>query len=380
MRFGSLALFLFFPCLLAAQPPSSRPSVTSVEIDPMLFSATDGKVKRIEQLDLRELYKTADRFYQEKRYPLSIRLYQRILDFFPNDAHRHAATYNLALALEDNGQCDQAAPLYLRITENYKDKPDLTLNASFRAAGCYGTLKAWDKAFALYDRLLLLPLLPDDRIDAMAYAGEALFHLRQFNQARPLLRLAVSLYLQKDPSSRDIAFAPAMAQYYLARIHDETFRQRPLGARPSFLKEDLEYKASHLIAAQKLYFQTIELRHSEWAMASLYRIGQMYETIYSDIMKAPIPSDLNPEEQKLYLALLRDKIKILLDKALAMYSHNLRLAERLGLSSNDWKRRSQERFQSLLTFYKALFGTPTLLPSSAPASQPSSRPAPLPHR
>ncbi|MCB9644507.1 MAG: hypothetical protein H6728_15650 [Myxococcales bacterium] len=75
------------------------------------------------------------------------------------------------------------------------------------------------------------------------------------------------------------------------------------------MKEDLDDKARNLLRAQRLYLQTIKLRHAEWALAAVYQIGKMYEEMYEAMMKAPIPTELNKEEKAIYVQELRKRLR-----------------------------------------------------------------------
>ncbi|MCB9640356.1 MAG: tetratricopeptide repeat protein [Myxococcales bacterium] len=369
-----------------AAPPTSRPTATKppmthLEIDPMLLRAKDGKVRTIQQLDLRELYLAAAKAYKLKKYDDAIKLYQVIRTYYPMHNYIFAALYNEALAHEDKGDHNAAIKLYLEVVQHHAKHTQLALNARFRLAACYGKQKQWQKAFQLYDALLQGNLSDEDRIDALAYAGEALFFLRQFDQAQPLLRLAVALHSRKEAPLGKINYAAAMAHYYWARIYHTRFTERVFHLPQNKMKEDLDDKARNLLRAQRLYLQTIKLRHAEWALAAVYQIGKMYEEMYEAMMKAPIPTELNKEEKAIYVQELRKKIKILLDKALVTYFRNLQLAQRIGMDQADWKQRTNQRFQQLLLFYTRSFGQPPLLQKAQSKKQkaqppkPTSRPA-----
>ena len=328
----------------------------SIELGPMLFRIKDGRVKKIEQLSYRELYSVASRMYAQKKYAQSIVLYKRILKYFPMHQHLYAARYNLALSYEDNNQCALALPLYQKVIQSTPKKKQIVLNAKFRLASCHSQLKQWQKAFDLYDKLMQRSLEDEDRIDALAYAGEALFHLKRFAEARPLLELSVAIYARKLAPKQTISYAAAMAQYYRARILDVQFRERPFRLPQSQLKLDFEFKADHMLKALRLYLQTIRLKHADWALASVYRVGEMYEKMYADMMAAPSPKELTKEETQIYFQELRKKIKILLEKALNIYKKGLLLADRIGIKDNNWKTRSKQRYEAVLAFYTKHFG------------------------
>jgi len=366
----------------AAKPKVNKKKRNTFRLGPMLFNVKGGKVKSVEQLSVTELYQQAALQYQKKQYKVAIKLYNRILQFFPMDKFRYATLYNIGLAYEDDRQYKKAIKAYQSMIKNYAAKKQkLALNARFRIAASYTQLKRWSQAFSVYDKLLQRDLNLEDRIDALAYGGEALFHLNKYRQAIPLLRLAVLLHLRQTGRNKTISFAAAMAQYYHGRIFDLRFRKRRFSYPKDKMRQDLEFKAGMLLRAQHLYLQTLRLRHADWAMASLYRIGKMYEQMYQDMMKAPIPKRLNKKERALYTKLLKKKIKVLLEKALVLYERNLLLAAHIGVVSNDWKTLSEKNFKKILTFYESNFGKLRKgILRTYPKKAPASRPAPAPRK
>ena len=71
-------------------PPIVRQKTTKItkttktlNLAPMLFHVQGNRVKSIEQLNLKELYRAASSSYQAKKYTLAIHLYKRILQYFP---------------------------------------------------------------------------------------------------------------------------------------------------------------------------------------------------------------------------------------------------------------------------------------------------------
>lgn len=358
-----------------ARSPQPTRRAPTLRLGPMLFHVEGGKVKRMEQLDISELFRFAATAFQKKQYTRAIRLYQRIARYFPDHKYAYAAFYNLGLANENSKNYGAAIKAYRTFIKKYPKKSADILHARFRMASCEEALKRWFAAFKMYDSLLQQDLKLDDRMDALAGAGRAMFKLNRYAQALPLLKLTVRLYLRAAKDKAKLKkldnTAVSIAQYHWARIEDSRFRQRKFRAAQEQMKLDLQYKAKQLLLAQKLYFGTIRFRHVEWSLAALYRIGDMYEKLYGDIVKAPVPKEFKAEDVKLYRKMLRDRIKVLLDKALLAYRRNLMLAQGLGAKDSRWQTATQKRFADLLLFYERTFGKSTSKPASRPTSRPT---------
>ncbi len=358
----------------SARTPQPQRRAPALKLGPMLFHVEDGKVKRMEQLNITELFQFAATAFQKKQYSRAIRLYHRIVRYFPSHRYAYAAFYNLGLANENNKDYGAAIKAYRTFVKQFPKKTADVLHARFRMASCEEALNRWLPAFKIYDSLLQQDLKLDDRMDALAGAGRAMFKQKRYSQALPLLQLTVRLYKRartnKTKKKSLDNTAVSLAQYYWARVEDLRFRRRQFRANEDQMKADLQYKARQLLLAQNLYFGTIRFRHLEWSMAALFRIGDMYEKLYDDIVKAPVPQDFKPAEVKIYRKMLRDKIKVLLDKALLTYRRNLMMAQGLGAKDSRWRIATQKRFEALLLFYEQTFGASTTKPSSRPTSRP----------
>ena len=130
-------------------------------------------------------------------------------------------------------------------------------------------------------------------------------------------------------------YFPAQAQFFLGesfRLHYENV-QLDANKSTEQLAEDLEYKSELLLSAQGHYLRAIRLGNGYWATASGNRIGGLYESMYEHMINAPAPKTLGPEEQDVYKAELRKKIRVLISKAITVYERTLEAAERIGASS-----------------------------------------------
>ena len=129
-------------------------------------------------------------------------------------------------------------------------------------------------------------------------------------------------------------FYLGLAKYHLGEIPHEHFRAMPLRLPEKQMAIDMEEKARLLLVAQRQYIETIKLGNPQWASASGYQIGSLYEEFYDAFIHAPIPPELlgeaNQEKREVYYEELRKRIRILLEKALRTHEQNLLMLERLG--------------------------------------------------
>jgi hypothetical protein len=148
---------------------------------------------------------------------------------------------------------------------------------------------------------------------------------------------------------------------------------------------DMEDKARLLLAAQRQYIETIKLGNPQWAAASGYQIGSLYEEFYDAFIHAPIPDqllgDANQEKREVYYEELRKKIRILLEKSIRTHEQNLLMMERLGVQ-NEWRDKSKLAFAKLQKLldpsYKFEFADPATAGSDRATATPPAPPAPTP--
>src|SRR5205085_6761504 len=177
-------------------------------------------------------------------------------------------------------------------------------------------------------------------------------------------------------------FYLGLVRYHLGQIPHERFQQIPLRLPVKQMAVDMENKAHELLAAQRLYIETIKLGNPQWASASGYQIGSLYEEFYDAFVHAPIPDQLqgeaNQEKREVYYEELRKKIRILLEKSLRTHEQNLAMLERLGVQ-NEWRDKSKLAFAKLQKMldpsYKFDFADPTTAGSQTPAPPPPPTPA-----
>ena len=81
-------------------------------------------------------------------------------------------------------------------------------------------------------------------------------------------------------------------KYHLGQIPHERFRAIPLRLPEKQMAKDMDDKARLLLSAQRQYIETIKMGNPQWASASGYQVGSLYEEFYDSFVHAPIPPDL----------------------------------------------------------------------------------------
>ena len=161
----------------------------------------------------------------------------------------------------------------------------------------------------------------DDKIEAMARRGFAQFQLKDLDTAERTFSSALYYFRSIEKEERlQTDFYLGLSQYHLGQIPHERFRAVPLRLPEKQMAIDMDDKARLLLSAQRQYIETIKLGNPQWASASGYQVGSLYEELYDAFIHAPIPPELlgeaNQEKREVYYDELRKKIRILLEKSL----------------------------------------------------------------
>src|ERR1043165_9334373 len=110
-----------------------------------------------------------------------------------------------------------------------------------------------------------------------------------------------------------------LVKYQLGQSPHERFRAIPLRLPEKQMAKDMDDKARLLLSAQRHYIDTIKLGNPQWASASGYQIGSLYEELYDCFIHAPVPSELQRpdarEARDIYYEELQKKIRVLLEKS-----------------------------------------------------------------
>jgi tetratricopeptide (TPR) repeat protein len=259
--------------------------------------------------------------------------FARLADVFPGSRHEPAAHYHAGLAYQRLEEWRLALERF-RILAREHEGPD-AIEASFKVAECSYHLHELDDAREVLDALAgRADLAAGDRVRALAQRGIVELEGGRTEDAERTLRLAIATYEAASADEPlDDRFA-SQAQFYLGEVYREWFRALPLDPSrgdPEALRRDLEHKSEMLLSAQGHYLRAIRMGNDRWAVASGFRIGELYDELRARMLEAPLPPDLGDEHATAYRAELRRQVRVLAVKAIAAYEQTLARAARSGV-------------------------------------------------
>ena len=352
--------------------------VTEMEMEPIKIEAVKGPDGvHIESFDAADLFEQGSKALGEKRYDDALAAYDRLLKEFDDAHYKKAAIYNAGLACQGKKDWEGAVARFKALVEGYPATSDAK-DGLFQLGATYAEMGNWPASAEVFARVLeRSDLTADDKLEALGRRGFAQFQLHDLDTAERTFRSSVAYYHQIEKEERlDTDFFLALALYHIGQISHERFRAIPLRLPEQQMSADLDAKARLLLQSQRQYIDTMRLGNAEWAAASGFQVGTLYEELYDSFIHAPVPPELMraqaAEKREIYYDELRKKIRVLLEKSVHWYDENLKMMERLGVQG-EWRDKSKlayNKLQQLLDpSYRAEFQPPESA-TPAPAADP----------
>ena len=355
-------------------------------MDPIKISAVKGPDGvHLETFDVAELFEHAGAALSEKRYDDAIAGYEQLLKEFPDDTKSGCPASTTAGSPSRARRTGRRrSSVSRRCTTLAPDASDAK-DALFQLGATYAEMGNWPTSatvFAAAARAQGHDRGRQDRGVSPAAASRSSSSRTSTRPSGRSRRRSTTSAASRRRSGCRPTSTWASCKYHLGQIPHERFRAIPLRLPEKQMAKDMDDKARLLLSAQRQYIETIKMGNPQWASASGYQVGSLYEEFYDSFIHAPIPPELmgegNAEKREVYYEELRKKIRILLEKSLRTHEQNLLMLERLGVQ-NEWRDKSKLAFAKLQKMldpsYKFDFADPATAGSQTPAPPPPPTPA-----
>ena len=301
-----------------------------VEIkEPMVITAGPPGQVALGDMDEATLFDAGSRAFAAGQYQKAALHFDRLVDAFPQGEQWLPALWNAGLSHE---RLEQYAIGLQRFAAyiGKRDEPDAQFHAAFDE---YKLGRFDDAARRLHALAERADLPPGRKGEALLQEGVCRVEGGARADGEKLLRAALGLYEKDDAVDPAL---PAQAEFWLGEVYRADFKEVKLD--PSVMDEKkladtLESKAEFLLSAQGHYLRAIRKGDGEWATASGFRIGDLYEQFHGELVAAPLPKGLTEEQRGLYQSALREKVRNLIGKAIRIYEQTLATAQRVGARS-----------------------------------------------
>ncbi len=280
----------------------------------------------------------AGRFYEFSR---AIDSYLALVDKYEKSEHRPDALYNAALALENTQQYKRAEDEYQRYAKLFPSREDAP-EVFFRSARAAQNASEPERAIQIYGEFAKKygkTKGQDERVvEAWFESGQLLADQHDDKAARKAYATAVS---EANHRGKGQAFA-AHAQFAVADLAFADYDAVKVEGA-SKAQKDAIVKRSKLLTSVRDEFQKVfPFKQVEWTLASLYRIGSLYESFADMLFAAPPPPEikkLGPDYVEEYRVLLEEKAVPLEDKAVEAYKRTIEEAKKASVG-NAWTKRT----------------------------------------
>lgn len=336
----------------APSPAAKRPP--ELDLEPLRIKVVrrDDGTQDIIHYDARALLDRGNEALSDGRFDDALRIYDQLAAEFPGSSLLVLAEYNAGQAHEGLRAWDAAVGRYRRAIAAAPTGRD-SVDAHLRIGVILAEQARWGEAAALFEELLArTDLRPDDRIEGLARLGYSLVEERSYVRAERVLSDAVAYYARVAQSAElETNYFVAMCNFYLARIAHRQAAEVPLrvtGTDPEQLKKDLAQKQELYVLAYDRYIIALQRRHPYWATAAGYQMSQMFKEFWDDVVRAPVPTTLSPQEAGYYRRALHDYMREFLERAMTGHTRNVELADAYR-TSTEWSRASETRAKELAT-------------------------------
>jgi tetratricopeptide (TPR) repeat protein len=293
--------------------------------------------------------------------------FERLADFFPASTHRSTSLYNAGILLMKMRDWAGAVGRFTEAAKAYGPTTQEGLEARFRVADAYYFLGEVDASLSVLEQIsLTVEAPPLKHAEANTKRAVCLLNVGRLDEAERILREVLDDTKDLGDAVRD-GYLPSQAQFYLAEIYRQHFLEAkldPAGSTQEQLLNDLEFKAQMLLSAQGHFLRCIRMGHAEWATASGFRIGELYQKLYDQMVDAPLPKDLDEDQRPVYLEELRNRVRVLVTKAVSIYEKTLATATRVG-ATNPFIAQTRDQLDRMK---KLLEEKPAVAPSPTPAA------------
>jgi tetratricopeptide (TPR) repeat protein len=336
---GAALVLSSLACATAGAGPTAPASVAPAaprDAD-VRFEPEEVKVSKLD-LELadkndEELFAVGTAAYGAQDFARAAAAFARIVDRFPGSRHEATALFDAGLAYQQLSEWRLALERFRTLARGWEG-PD-ALEAAFKAAECLYHLEDPAATHAALEAIAARTDLPvASRVRVLTQLGVVELEDGRPERAEQTLRQALSAWQAASESERLDPYYPAQAEYYLGEAYRGWFLALavdPSAGDDARLQESLEQKAEMLLSAQGHYLRAIRMGDDRWAVASGYRVGELYDAFRQQLLEAPLPPGLDQEAAGVYRQELRNRVRILAVKAVSAYQAALGRAGRAGV-------------------------------------------------
>ncbi len=280
-------------------------------------------------------------------FPAAIDAYDKLVNRYKDSENRADALYNQAVVLENMQRYSEAAEAFKRYAITFNKRKDAG-EIFFRAATVYEKMKDWPKVISTLNDYIKRYKRDSNQKERLIHAhrkiGDAQKIRGRERTALAAYRTCVSEFNRKRISVRGPAGRHAAhCSFELAEAKFREYDAIQIKGSGRKLVRALQAKAKKQREVEKAYKDVFKYKRVETTLASSYRIGYSYERFAESLYAAPVPRELQKDEELVieYRAQLEEKAAVLERKAEGAYRKAYDEAKKTGVT-NEWTQRILE--------------------------------------
>jgi tetratricopeptide (TPR) repeat protein len=275
-------------------------------------------------------------------------LFDKLAKARPDSEVEPPCLYNAAVAYESFGAWDDSLA---RLRELLRRFPGYALerNALMRMGRTLAHVERWSELVMVSDQLLprkdlaLLEMVEVRGMRSLGLVEQDMVDdaLREVSMARDIIERERFGEAGKPPMEL------AVVWFALGEVRRKKSEQFTFAPVPPNFAEVLERRCQGLLDAQRAYTDAMRSLDARWTAMAGYRLGQLYQDLYRDVMRIVPPAKAdNLRKKQLFEGAMRLRYRVLLEKGLDMMNGTVRMGDRTGESSA-WVSRAREAQRTL---------------------------------
>ena len=322
-----------------------------LKMSPLLISLTK---QNLNGLTDEEIFDKADDAFDVEDYDKSLYYYFNLVKYYKNSPYLLLSLYNIAAIMEEKNEIDNAVKIYNYIIDNYPDNP-LYNRASFRLAMLLEAQGKYLVALKVVSKIDKKGLIVDDRLKINVLKGVLLVESGNINSGIDILEKTDFMYLkQKRKKIKFDTYFWGWERFTVAETIFAEFKNAGVVHREQEkMKMELEKKAEFLLDCQREYFKTIRIGSAYWATAAVYKIGLLYEYFYLEVSAIKPPDSLTEEEKNVYFEELHKIMSPVIKKAITAYKKIIYYSGMWGVKT-EWVEKARRHLEILKELNKKI--------------------------
>jgi tetratricopeptide (TPR) repeat protein len=312
---------------------TTGPATPSGERPPIVLP--EQTITKTDPADAERLFAQASAMLLRGEAARAAEEFDRIAAIAPDGPTAVPSLYNAAIAYADLGDGARSVQRF-RASAEKDPKAPTSSNAWLRILRIHAQLEQWgelEKAARATRARAGLSVL--ERIEVTGALGLALVSLGRVDEA-----FDVVVQARNEIEDRKLGQAGvppielAQVAFALGEVRRAKSERIVFDPLPDDFGATLEARCTGLLDAQAAYTDAMRSKDPHWSAMAGYRVGELYQHLHRDVMRAPVPTaGVAAKKKQLWEGAMRLRYRILLEKGLKMMDGTVALGERTGEQS-----------------------------------------------